>query len=215
MQSLFFIFGAVNWRWNITALIIALAFFGISLEQTNADPNQEILIQFNSDSISDNEERHVISDIKNQLKEIGIEDVQVSKTPEGRLKVSYYSEVDVAVVKNLFYKQNKPLLANLPLSKDKGSIPFSNSNDSRTYIVEVVKIQSDFNADIGLQGVLVEIKSTADQYLKPKVLVEASEVKFALKFNSEGEACTSFKTPSLFVENTNYRIPESRAGPLS
>src|SRR5690554_1434335 len=149
MQSLFFIFGAVNWRWNITALIIALAFFGISLEQTNADPNQEILIQFNSDSISDNQERRAISDIKNQLKEIGVEDVQVSKTPDGRLKVTYYSEVDVAVIKNLFYKQNKLLLANLPMSADEGTNPFSSSNDSRTYIVEVVKIQSDFNADIG------------------------------------------------------------------
>lgn len=205
----------VNWRWNITAIIVALAFFGISLDQSNTDPNQEILVQFNTDSISADQAQWAISDIKNQLRAIGVEDVQVSETLDGRLKVTYYSEVDVAVIKNLFYKKNKLQLATAPICENEGTIPFPLSNDSNTYLVEVIQIQSDFNTDIGIQGVLVEVKSASDQYVKPKVSLDATEVNFDLKYNVESELSTGYSSLSLFVENTTYRIPESRAGPFS
>ena len=205
----------VNWRWNITALIVALAFIGISLDQSNTDPNQEILVQFNTDSISVDQAQQAVSDIKNQLKAIGVEDVQVSETSDGRLKVTYYSTVDVAVIKNLFYKHNKLQLGDTPSDERDNSSKIPFTNDSNTYIVDVIQIQSDFIFDVSLQGLLVEVKATNDQYVKPKVSLDALEVDFELKYNIESELSSGYSTISLVVDNATYKIPEVRAGPFS
>ena len=205
----------VNWRWNITALIVALAFIGISLDQSNTDPNQEILVQFNTDSISVDQAQQAVSDIKDQLKAIGVEDVQVSETSDGRLKVTYYSTVDVAVIKNLFYKHNRLQLGDPPSDERDNSSKIPFTNDSNTYIVDVIQIQSDFNFDVSLQGLLVEVKATNDQYVKPKVSLDALEVDFELKYNIESELSSGYSTISLVVDNATYKIPEVRAGPFS
>ena len=90
----------MNWRWYITGIIVALAFVGMSREQF-AMPNQEIVVQFNTNSVSADETERAISEITNQLKTIGVEDIQVSEMLDGKLKVTYYSTIDVAVIKNL------------------------------------------------------------------------------------------------------------------
>ena len=205
----------MNWRWNITAIIVALAFFGISLDQSNTDPNQEILVRFNTNSISVDQAQRAVSDIKNQLKAIGVEDVQVSETTDGRLKVTYYSIVDVAIIKSLFYKHNKLQLGDTPFNEkdDSSKIPFP--NDSNTYIVDVVKIQNDSNSDLSLQGLLVEVKSANDQYVKPKISLDASKVDFELKYNVESELSIGYSNISMFVDDSTHKIPECRAGPFS
>ena len=205
----------VNWRLNITALLIALAFFGVSLEQSNTDPNQEILVQFNTDSISALQAQRAISDIKNQLKAIGVEEVQVSETSDGRLKVSYYSAIDVSVIKSLFFKQNKLRYGNSPLEGDDFPFKIPFSNDSNTYIVDVIKIQSDFNYDLSLQGVLAEAKAANDQYVKPKLSLDASPIDIELRYTVESDLISGYRIVSLVEDNASYKIPEVRAGPIS
>lgn len=205
----------MNWRIYITAFVIALAFIGISLDQSNSDPNQEILVQFNTDSISADQALRAVSDIKSQLRAIGIEEVQVSETSDGRLKVTYYSTVDVDVIKSLFFKQNKLQIDDTSSEERKSPSKFPFTNDSNTYIVDVVKIQNDFNADISLQGVLVEVKSSNNQYIKPQVSAVTSEVAFGLIYNIESQIVIDYNASSLFVEDVSHKIPEGRAGPLS
>ena len=205
----------VNWRLNITALLVALAFFGVSLEQSNTDPNQEILVQFNTDSISVLQAQRAVSDIKNQLKAIGVEDVQVSETSDGRLKVTYYSTIDVAVIKSLFFKHNKLRYGNSPLEGNDVPSKTPIGTDSNTYIVDVVKIQSDFNYDLSLQGVLVEVKAANDQYVKPKLSLDASSIDIELRYTVESDLNSGYRIISLVEDNANYKIPEVRAGPIS
>lgn len=205
----------MNWRWNITALIVALAFIGISLDQSNIDANQEIVVKFNTDSISVNQAKRAVSDITNQLKAIGVEDVQVSEISDGRLKVTYYSTVDVAVIKNLFDKQNRLHLGDSHSSERDYPFKIPFSNDSSTYIVDVIQIQSDFNFDVSLQGLIVESKVANDQYLKPKISSNTTEVDFELKYSVESELSSGYSSITLVEDDATYKIPEVRAGPYS
>lgn len=204
----------MNWRWYITGLIVALAFFGMSREQF-AIPNQEIVVQFNTNSISAVETERAISEITSQLKTIGVEDIQVSEMLDGKLKVTYYSAIDVAVIKNLFSHQKELQFGDTAFNeKDHSSkIPFSNT--SNTYKLDVVKIQKDFGSDLGLQGLPAEIKSIKEQYLNPVVSLGTSEINFSLKHCIERMACETYHSAVLLIDNSSHKIPEVRAGPLS
>ncbi len=214
IQSLFFYIWRVNWRWYITGFIVALAFFGMSMEQSTV-PNQEIVVQFNADSISTDEAEQAISEITNQLKAIGVADVQISDLLDGKLKVTYYSTIDVAVIKNLFYKQNKLQLGDTAFNKKDNSskIPF-NSN-SNNYKLDVIKIQKNFGSGLGLHGLPVEVKSLKDQYLNPIVFLGTSEINFNLKHCIERVVCENCHETVLLIDSTSHKIPEVRAGPLS
>ncbi|SRX74536.1 hypothetical protein AEQU3_01515 [Aequorivita antarctica] len=204
----------MNWKWYIPVLIIALAFFGISLEQSTL-PNQEIVVQFDAKSVSADEAQRAVSDITNQLKAIGVADVQVSELLDGKLKVTYYSSIDVAVIKNLFYKQNKLQLDDTAFNEKDGSSQIPFSNDSYTYKLDVIKIQKDYGSDLGLHGLLVELKSAKDQYLNQIVSLVIEDANFSLKQNFEIVAYKNYRNVSLLIDTTSHKIPEVRAGPFS
>ena len=214
IQSLFFYIWHVNWKWYIPVIIIVLAFFGISKEQSTL-PNQEIIVQFNADSISSDEAQQAISEITNQLKTIGVAEVQISKILDGKLKVTYYSTIDVAVIKDLFQKQEKLQLGDTAFNeKDNSSkIPFS--SNSNTYKLDVIKIQNDYGSNIGLRGLHVEIKSAKDQYLNIYTSLNSSENKFDFKHCIESVVCNSYQNVIFLTDKTSHKIPEVRAGPLS
>lgn len=177
-------------------------------------PNQEIVVQFNADSISVDEAQDAISEITSQLKAIGVADFQISELLDGKLKVTYYSTIDVNVIKNLFQTQKKLHFGDTAFNEKDGSskIPFSNSN---TYKLEVIKIQKDFGSDLGLHGLPVEVKSLNDQYLNPIVSLGTSEINFSLKHSIERVASENYHDAVLPIDATSHKIPEVRAGPLS
>ncbi|OAD91610.1 hypothetical protein A7A78_03780 [Aequorivita soesokkakensis] len=214
INPLFFYIWRVNWRWYFTGIIVALAFFGISIEQS-AVPNQEIVVQFSADSISADEAQQAISEITSQLKTIGVADVQISKLLDGKLKVTYYSTIDVAVIKNLFQKQNKLHFGDTAFNKKDTSSKIPFSSDSNTYKLDVIKIQKDFGSDLGLHGFPVELKSAKDQFLNPYVSLRASETDFVFKQGFERVVFKNYRDASLLIDNASHKIPEVRAGPLS
>ncbi len=214
IQSLFFYIWRVNKRWYFLGIIIALAFFGISLEQS-AVPNQEIVVQFNADSITVDEAEQAISNITSQLKAVGIEVLQVSEIYDGKLKVTYYSNVDVAIIKDLFDNQNKLKLGYSTFNNhgDSSKIPFG--DESNTYRLAVSKIQKDSGSDLGLHGLPVEVKNVKDQYLNPIVSLGAAETNFSFKHNIESVVYKNYRDIVFLIDNSSYKIPEVRAGPLS
>lgn len=214
IQSLFFYIWRVNWRWYIPVLIIAFAFFGIGLEQSTL-PNQEIVVQFDAKSVSTDEAQRAVSEITNQLKAIGVTDVEVSELLNGKLKVTYYSTIDVTVIKNLFFKQNKLQLGDTAFNEKEGSSKIPFSSHSNTYKLDVIKIQKDYGSDLGLQGLPVALKSSKDQYLNQIVSLATDNADFSLKQNFESVAYKNYRNVSLLIDTTSHKIPEVRAGPLS
>jgi hypothetical protein len=204
----------MNWRWYIPVLIIALAFFGVSLEQSTL-PNQEIVVQFNTENVSVAEAERAIANVTSQLKSIGIEHVLVSEIHNGKLKVTYYSATDVATIKDLFKKQNKLQLADTGFNEKDNSPNIPLSENSHIYKLEVVTIQKDLGSNLGLQGVLVIVKSAKDQYLKPFTSVGVCETNIDLKQDIEIVAYKNYRDISFLIDHTSYEIPEVRAGPLA
>ena len=204
----------MNWRWYFTGLIVALAFFGISREQS-AVPNQEIVIQFDAHSVSTDEAQRAISEITAQLKSIGVADVQISEILDGKLKVTYYSTIDVAVIKNLFQKQDKLQLGDTAFNETENSSKIPFSNNSNTYKLDVIKIQKDYGSDIGLRGLLVEVKSVKEQYLFTFSILNTSENNFDFQHCIESAVCKNYRNVILFSDKTSHKIPEVRAGPLA
>lgn len=204
----------MNWRWYITGILIALAFCGAGLEESTMDPNQEIVVRFSTNSISANEAKKAISEITTQLKSIGVEDVHVSEVVDGKVKVTYFSTLDVVVIKNLLYSYNKLDLGDTAFNEKNGSSKFPFSDNSNTYKLEVVKIQTDPGSDIGFQGLLVEVNSFADQYLKPRMSLATSEINFTPKDNFESVDPIIYPNVPVLITYFEHKIPEVRAGPL-
>ncbi len=204
----------MNWKWCIPTLIIALAFFGISVEQS-ASPNQEIVVQFDASSVGVDEAQLAISEITNQLKAIGVNDVQISELLDGKLKVTYYSTIDVSVIKNLFQKQDKLHFGDTAFNEKDGSSKIPFNTNSNTYKLDVIKIQKDFGSDLGLHGLPTEIKSLKDQYVNPIVSLGTAEIYFSLKHSIESVVRENYHDAVLLIDNTSHKIPEVRAGPFS
>ena len=53
-------------------------------------PNQEIVVEFNTNSVSEVDAKQAISNITNQLRSIGVDDFQISEIRDGKLRVTYY-----------------------------------------------------------------------------------------------------------------------------
>lgn len=178
-------------------------------------PNQEIVVQFNTNSISTDETERAISEITSQLKTIGVEDIQVSEMLDGKLKVTYFSTIDVAVIKNLFSHQKKLQFGDTSFNEKEHSSKIPFSKNSNTYKLDVIKIQKDLGSDLGLHGLPAEIKSLKDQYLNLIVSLGTSEINFSLKHCIERRSCETYHDTVLLIDNTSHKIPEVRAGPLS
>ena len=204
----------MNSKWFIGVVIVALAFLGISLKQT-AVPNQEIVVQFNTDGVSANETESAIAIVTKQLQSIGVEGVQVAKTLDGNLKITYYSTIDVAVVKDLFAKQEQLHLGSLAFNPngDSSNQPFD--SNTATYELNVSEIQTAIDADMGLNGALIDIKSGNEWYVNPVLYLGNATIDFSLQNTIEKVAYSCFGNVALGIDTTSYKIPEVRAGPLS
>lgn len=204
----------MNWRWYITGLIVAFALYGIGLEQSAYDPNQEIVVRFNAHSITASDAQDAISEITGQLKAIGVEYVQVSEIVDGKVSVSYYSTIDVEVIKNLLSRQNSLSLNHTAFNNT--AVPTKTPfGDSHSYKLEILKISTDTSVDLGFHGLVVEVKSAADQFLKPKLSTGFSEIHFNPKDNFEAQKSPVCAHLIVLIDRATYKIPQVRAGPVS
>ncbi len=207
----------MNSKWYLSILVIALAFFGKSLEQKNA-PNQEIVVQFSDDIISPLETQFALESVQKQLKSIGAEQIQVAKAANGTIKVTYFSSIDVAIVKALFSTEENLKLGytafnNQGDTESADNIPFESGIN--TYQLNVSEIPVKSQRDLGFDGILVEIKFVRDQYVNPIGYLGSSEKDFTLKTHIEKLDNNLYYTSAIIIDNASYKIPEVRAGPLS
>ena len=187
----------------------------MSLGQATTSPNQEIVVRFNAASIDSDEIQQAIADIRSQLKSIGIDAVHVSEILDGKLKVTYFSNKDVAVIKNLFLQHNNLQHGDTAFNEKDGSTKIPFNQNPGTYKLDVVKIQQDSGSDIGFHGMLIEIKSANDQYVKPILSLTTSAIDLNLKYKIESASGKTYPNIALLINNSSHKIPEVRAGPLS
>lgn len=200
----------VNWKIYPSLLIIALAFFALGSKPTALNPNQEIVVKFSSESISDSHIKEAVSEVTDQLLAIGIEDFHVSEIAGNKLKVTYYSSVDVELIKKLLIKHQDLAFAGSEDSQYP-EIPFKKRPFH--YQLEVVKISPEFNSGTGFQAVLVDLKSGNNQYLKPNLAV--SLIAFSIAESIiQSSSSELYSKPYLLPKKIPVKLDQDRAGPF-
>ncbi|EDP95385.1 hypothetical protein U8527_17005 [Kordia algicida OT-1] len=198
----------------LSAFVILLTLLGFYKEQTPA-PNQEIELQFTNQTVSQ-ETKEVIDGIKKQLEALGVANIQVRQI-DGALKIAYYSDENVAAIKEL-------LLEEIPASNnespnqtdDDNTVVFQEYTAIEGYKLEVYELHTTSNPFIGVQGkFILSLQKDYDKSPNPNSFANTNnfisgEVKHTIAL-----AYTESSYTAIPKENTSYEIPDVRAGPFA
>lgn len=196
-------------KWYFGTLIVILALFGVCQENLIV-PNQEIVLQFSSTTISSSEAKIAITNVKEQLETIGVSKVDIREEANGRLVISYFSDITVANVKDA--------LSTVTLAIDYASNEGNQSElpTKQTYNIDVFEITKSSDTGFGSSGKFVfELKQDYDRFSNPNVFVYGTEVPSVEKNVEVQVAYKQNKTIAIAINNIPHQIPECRAGPVS
>ena len=194
-------------KWYFGVLMAMLAFFAVK-QQDMAVPNQEIALQFANTNVSASQIQNAITRIEKQLQGIGIVNTKVVEEAQGTLRISYYSVIDVERIKKI--------LTNTHHRDYETLTPFPFNNKQNHYKLEVYEILKGIDLGSGFKGkYVIDVKLEIDRFSNPELthyvaIIDSKwrdqRVKTAQKVNT---------TVAIAIDNTSYKIPEARAGPLS
>ncbi|MEP0262948.1 hypothetical protein [Dokdonia sp.] len=200
-------------KWYISALIFALAIIGISLDKASV-PNQEIVLQFTDVEVTPTETQDAIALVKSQLQAVSVDNIKIQESGNGILKITYYSDVDVAEIKKIFSKERSVTLdhASYDFNKDNTDFPFE--KDLKKYQLEVYEIQ-DIQDLVGSSGNVLELKSEVIRFFTPDSYAILNKVQSEEKNKTEKLAYVVQRNIAIAIDNSSYNIPEVRAGPIA
>ncbi|NNL15417.1 MAG: hypothetical protein HKO81_02095, partial [Flavobacteriaceae bacterium] len=193
-------------KWYIGALIIILTFLGVGQHQISV-PNQQIVLQFADDASSD-ETQNAVAIVKKQLQDVGADNIIVSDGKDGRLNISYYSNLKVARIKNILSEETQLDLGIVEEQYENDSkLPFDENQN--TYNFDVYEIQKESNSDWDFNGTnILELKSEANGFSKPKVYTTINGIDFKETY-SKVTYNTHYANANA-IDNNLGKIPEVR-----
>ncbi|HPF11344.1 MAG TPA: hypothetical protein PKW08_02860 [Flavobacteriaceae bacterium] len=200
----------MNLKWSLLSFLAILAFMGIRLENTIV-PNQEIVVQFGANTTNADEAQKVLTAVKYRLQSIGAKEIEVSEMQDGKLKITYFSAIDIAFVNEVLSHGAKDGISFL---EGKGLPKPPCSDPSLVFEFKVSKIKNEGDNHLGHQGVLVDVKSTCDPHHNSVWFFKDAKNDFPLLHHTSFATCFTSKV-ALFIDTTSHIIPEVRAGPLS
>ena len=196
----------MNLKRYIGLLLFAMTLLLVSQQKVNV-PNQEIVVQFSDVELSSDEVRNTINLVKTNLESLGVSEIQVSFNDDSSLNITYFSNLDAAIVKNL--------LANKGLINSQKSSDEQDHQDSFVYNLDVFDISKPNQTQGDFQGVVLDLKSDSDRFQNPKKYKPSSIYKSKeSKFIETETSAISFRF-ELAIQDTSCKVPESRAGPLA
>lgn len=201
-------------KWYISTLVILLTVLGVLCEQQISVPNQEIVLEFTNAAISTEETKTTLELVKKQLQELGVENIHVKELNSGKLKITYFSETDVALIKETLSKEKKIDLDYADFQGNKNQIPVD--ENSTAYNLDVYEIQKGNDTDWGFNGKYVlEIKPKSDRFFYPKVYTAFNKIAVRNKTSKQKVTFKINRHIAIAIDNTSRNIPEVRAGPVS
>lgn len=199
----------MNKKWYISALVIILAVLGgIVSQEQNQTPNQEIVLQFSDKTVTSNEAQHTITVIKEQLHAIGVHNISVADFEEGYLKISYFSNTDVASIKKILSEEES-----LKIDQD---IPFELPSDKHniTYNLDVYEIQNGYENAFHLSGKLgIEHKADNDRLSNVNTYANSKPSNYTVCELKINVAYRFHSHIGIAIDHITHKIPEVRAGP--
>lgn len=201
-------------KWYFGALLSVITLFVVTQQQIDV-PNQQILFQFNTAKVSSTQAEFAILNVKQQLQTIGIRNTRVSKSENGVIKISYYSNVEVSSVKSQLAQSQNVTLGYSTLSKDKKE-EYPQDKTSKLYNLDVLEISQSKDTGSGFNDkYVIEAKHEYVRSSNPDVQVFSVCIvcsKVNVLFNTTQKLNTSV---AIAIDNNSYNFPEVRAGPIS
>lgn len=152
-------------------LLITLVIIRLGVQQQHA-PNQEIVVQFTSQSIDTEEVESVVTLVKNQLKSLGVDQLSVVPSEKGQLIITYYSSHSTETVKNslatnddfFIDESNEPQPEVPSIPENTYRLSVSDLHQHQTFHLDAFVVETPFeNPAVSfpdVQGAVVEFKST-------------------------------------------------------
>ncbi|WP_299148083.1 hypothetical protein [uncultured Dokdonia sp.] len=194
-------------KWYLYTFIIALAILGISLEQ-NTVPNQEILIKFATSQNNVHNTQDAIALVKSKLENVDVSNIKVEKLIDGTLKLSYYSDLEVSEIQEIFSEtSNSQAYTTTP-----DHYPTDDGADY--YKLDIYKIQDTSDFD-GPAGHIIEPKSETTRATSFDTYAAFNNQQVKEENSNTHTTYTLYRYNAIALENIQYRIPQVRAGPIS
>jgi citrate lyase gamma subunit len=201
----------------ISAFIILLTLLGFYKEQTPA-PNQEIDLQFTDSIVLSQETEEVIEAIKQELQTLGVTNIQVRQHSSKALKIAYYSQEDVAAIKEILIAKGFTSDKETPqLPSEETSKVFQTYANIDQYKLDVYELQTASDIFIGVHGkYILDLEKEYDKSPTTNSFANTNA-------NYTGDAqiillqltYTTSNYTSILTETISYEIPDVRAGPVS
>jgi len=200
-------------KWYICTLIAAFAFLGYTSKEQSALPNQKMVLQFSDNTVTSNEAQNAIAIVKEQLQDFGANNIKIQELEAGQLKITYYSKVDVASIKEIFSKENNLAIT---YAANETDTEFPSKKNSLSYNLDVFKIHDTNDTESGLDGNLVlELRPETDRYFNPNVHFSSFDIDNTRIHAFAHVANKVNRNIAIAIDNTSYKIPEVRAGPIT
>lgn len=200
-------------KWYISALIIIVTFFGLS-QQPISNPNQEIVLKFENVELTKEDTQVTIAILKEELQNVGVNNFKVTENDKGTLKIKYYSDANVAVIKRILSKRIRSELGTSDENEEEESeYPFN--QDSESYNLDIYELQNGNESESGLNGTFVlEFKVKSDRFSKPTNNTSQKSTDYLLIDANVKTSLKTFNTIALVIHDGLYHVPEVRAGPV-
>ncbi|WP_298352090.1 hypothetical protein [uncultured Dokdonia sp.] len=194
-------------KWYLYTFIIALAILGISLEQ-NTVPNQEILIKFATSQNNVHNTQDAIALVKSKLENVDVSNIKVEKLIDGTLKLSYYSDLEVSEIQEIFSETNN--------SQAYTTTPdhYPTDDGADYYKLDIYKIRDTSDFD-GPAGHIIEPKSETTRATSFDTYAAFNNQQVREENSNTHTTYTLYRYNAIALENIQYRIPQVRAGPIS
>ncbi len=200
----------IKWYWSTCVAILALV--GFSLQQFSV-PNQEIVVQFSTHEVAEQKATNTLAVVTKQLQTLGAENIQVYSQENGNLKITYYSDLEVAFIKNILAKEEALSLGYSSILKDHTSSDLPNPNPENPFKLDVFEIKQGEDKKGDFNSLALELKPEIDRFFKTVVYFSVLNSAEKERDRIEKVAYTSQYTVAVAIDNTSYIIPDVRAGP--
>ena len=201
----------MNSKWFYGVLFILLAALGVKMDSDMLS-NQEIVVRFIEDGFSQDKAEQAISEVKSQLQEVGVENIQIRELKDGGLKITYFSDMEVSEIQLVL--SGADLCVQDP-AKGPLDIPVNDSEQSASFVLNVSEIHANSQSDLDIEGVPVVVNQIKEHLntLNSVGNIEVFDLSQLYKVN-ETKLLVSSAT-ARFQSQYFYLLPEVRAGPLA
>jgi len=202
-------------RWCISVLIFSLTLFGVVSQQQIMVANQEIVLHFKDVDLTSQQTENTVAIVKQQLHDLGAENIQVLTLEIGKLKITYYSDAEVSSIKKIFSEeQNLPLHLTTQTKREKTSnLPFEDSNIIN-YNLDVYEIQNGQDSGWGFDGAIsLEVEPKSDRFLDPNYF-SCADAQYQHENYLIKVVYKIRRAITIQLNDPLHTTPEVRAGPI-